>query len=42
MVEEVSLNKNSGEREVTVGGTVRRQDVTVEDVDVKAKTSKKS
>jgi stress response protein YsnF len=42
VVEEVSLNKNSGEREVTVGGTVRRQDVTVEDVDVKAKTSKKS
>jgi len=42
VVEEVSLSKNSGEREVTVGGTVRRQDVTVEDVDVKAKTSKKS
>jgi stress response protein YsnF len=42
VVEEVSLSKNSGERDVTVGGTVRRQDVTVEDVDVKAKTSKKS
>jgi stress response protein YsnF len=42
VVEEVSLNKNSGERDVTVSGTVRRQDVTVEDVDQKAKSSKKS
>ena len=42
VVEEVSLSKNSGERDVTVGGTVRRQDVTVEDVDLKAKSSKKS
>jgi stress response protein YsnF len=42
VVEEVSLNKNSGERDVTVSGTVRRQDVAVEDVDRKAKTSKKS
>jgi stress response protein YsnF len=42
VVEEVSLSKNTGERDVTVSGTVRRQDVNVEDVDVKAKTSKKS
>jgi stress response protein YsnF len=42
VVEEVSLSKNSGERDVTVSGTVRRQDVNVEDIDVKAKTSKKS
>jgi stress response protein YsnF len=42
VVEEVSLSKNSGERDVTVSGTVRRQDVTVEDVDQKAKSSKKS
>ena len=42
VVEEVSLSKNSGERDVTVSGTVRRQDVTVEDVDQKTKSSKKS
>jgi stress response protein YsnF len=42
VVEEVSLSKNSGERDVTVSGTVRRQDVTVEDVDRKAKSSKES
>ena len=35
VVEEVSLNKNSGERDVTVSGTVRRQDVTVEEIDGK-------
>lgn len=40
VVEEVSLSKNSGERDVTVSGTVRRQDVTVEDVDQKAKSPK--
>jgi stress response protein YsnF len=42
VVEEVALSKNSGEREATVSGTVRRQDVVVEDVDQKVKTSKKS
>jgi stress response protein YsnF len=36
VVEEVSLNKQSGERDVTVSGTVRRQDVTVEEIDGKA------
>src|SRR3954451_692957 len=41
VVEEVSLSKQSGEREVTVSGTVRRQDVTVEDIDGKSgKTAK--
>jgi len=42
VVEEVALSKNSGERDVTVAGTVRRQDVTVEEVDQKVKSSKKS
>jgi stress response protein YsnF len=42
VVEEVSLSKNSGERDVTINETVRRQDVKVEDVDQKVKTSKKS
>jgi ACT domain-containing protein len=32
VVEEVVLTKQSGEREVTVSGTVRRQDVKVEDI----------
>jgi stress response protein YsnF len=36
VVEEVSLSKQSGERDVTVSGTVRRQDVTVEEIDGKA------
>jgi stress response protein YsnF len=36
VVEEVSLSKQSGERDVTVSGTVRRQDVTVEDIDGKS------
>jgi stress response protein YsnF len=36
VVEEVVLTKHSGEREVTVSGTVRRQDVTVEDIKGKA------
>jgi stress response protein YsnF len=41
VVEEVALSKQSGEREVTVSGTVRRQDVTVEDIDGKSgKTAK--
>jgi stress response protein YsnF len=42
VVEEVSLTKQSGEREVTVGGTVRRQDVTVEDMERKSSSTKKS
>ena len=42
VIEEVSLSKKSGEREVTVKGTVRRQDVTVEDIDAKSGGSKKS
>ncbi|GEO43487.1 hypothetical protein SAE02_76350 [Skermanella aerolata] len=42
VVEEVSLSKNSGEREVTVSDTVRRQDVTVEEIDGKSSTGKKS
>ena len=42
MVEEVSLSKQLGERDVTVSGTVRRQDVTVEEIDRKAAGSKKS
>jgi stress response protein YsnF len=42
VVEEVSLSKTSGEREATVSGTVRRQDVKVEDVEQKTKTSNKS
>jgi stress response protein YsnF len=40
VVEEVSLSKQSGERDVTVSGTVRRQDVTVEDIDGKSGRSK--
>jgi stress response protein YsnF len=36
VVEEVSLSKQSGERDVTVSGTVRRQDVIVEEIDGKA------
>ncbi len=36
VVEEVALSKQSGEREVTVSGTVRRQDVTVEEIDSKS------
>jgi len=42
VVEEVALSKTSGEREATVSGTVRRQDVTVEEVDQKTRSSKKS
>jgi stress response protein YsnF len=40
VVEEVVLTKHTGEREVTVRGTVRRQDVTVEDIDRKSGSSK--
>ena len=36
VVEEVALSKQSGQREETVTGTVRRQDVTVEDVNSKS------
>jgi len=42
VIEEVALSKQSGEREVTVSGTVRRQDVTVEEIDRKPVSSKKS
>jgi len=40
VVEEVSLTKQSGEREVTVSGTVRRQDVTVEEIGGKTDKAK--
>jgi hypothetical protein len=40
VVEEVSLSKQSGERDVTVSGTVRRQDVTVEEIDGKSGKAK--
>jgi len=40
VVEEVSLTKQSGERDVTVSGTVRRQDVTVEDISDKQSKAK--
>jgi len=42
VVEEVALSKQSGQREETVSDTVRRQDVTVEEVDQKARSSRKS
>jgi stress response protein YsnF len=42
VVEEVALSKQSGQREQTVSGTVRRQDVKVEEVDQKARSSRKS
>ncbi len=42
VVEEVVLTKHSGEREVTVSGTVRRQEVTVEDIGGKAGSKKVS
>jgi len=40
VVEEVDLSKQSGERDVTVSGTVRRQDVTVEEIDGKSGKAK--
>ena len=40
VVEEVSLIEQSGERDVTVSGTVRRQDVTVEEIDGKSGKAK--
>jgi stress response protein YsnF len=42
VVEEVALSKQSGQREETVGGTVRRQDVKVEEVNQKSGSSRKS
>ena len=42
VIEEVALSKQSGERDVTVSGTVRRQDVTVEEIDRKSVSSKKA
>ena len=42
VVEEVALSKQSGQREETVSGTLRRQNVTVEDVDQKSRSSRKS
>ena len=41
VVEEVSLSKQSGERDVTVSGTVRRQDVTVEEIERRSVGSSK-
>ena len=40
VVEEVALTKRSGQREQTVSGTVRRQDVTVEEIDGKSGKAK--
>src|SRR3954467_5951713 len=40
VIEEVALTKQSGERDVTVSGTVRRQDVTVEEIDGKSGKNK--
>jgi len=40
VVEEVALNKQSSEREETVGGTVRRQDVKVEEIERKSGRTK--
>jgi len=40
VVEEVSLTKHSGERDVTVSGTVRRQDVTIEEISGKSGKAK--
>ena len=42
VVEEVALSKQSGQREETVSDTVRRQDVTVEEVNRKSGSSRKS
>jgi stress response protein YsnF len=40
VVEEVALTKQSGQREETVSGTVRRQDVTVEEINGKSGKAK--
>src|SRR3954463_2220679 len=42
VVEEVALSKQSGQRQETVSGTVRRQDVKVEEIDRNVSGSKKS
>ena len=42
VVEEVGLTKQSGQREETVGDTLRRQDVKVEEVDSTSGSSRKS
>jgi stress response protein YsnF len=42
VVEEVGLTKKSGQREETISGTVRRQDVKVEEIDQKSDSSRKS
>jgi stress response protein YsnF len=42
VVEEVALTKQSGQREETISGTVRRQDVKVEEIDQKSDSSRKS
>ena len=42
VVEEVSLTKKSGQREETISGTLRRQDVKVEEIDQKSDSSRKS
>jgi stress response protein YsnF len=42
VVEEVALTKHSSQREETVSGTVRRQDVKVEEIDRKSGSSRKS
>ena len=42
VVEEVALSKQSSERDVTVSGTVRRQDVTVEEIDGKSDKAAKT
>jgi stress response protein YsnF len=42
VVEEVALTKQSDQREETVSGTVRRQDVKVEEIDSKSRSSRKS
>ena len=42
VVEEVALTKQSSQREETVSGTVRRQDVKVEEIDRKSGSSRKS
>ena len=42
VVEEVALTKQSGQREETISGTVRRQDVKVEEIDQKSGSSRKS
>jgi stress response protein YsnF len=40
VIEEVALSKQSNERDVTVSGTVRRQDVMVEEIDGKKNKAK--